>query len=179
MREHFETCLREVLAHEGGYVNHPRDPGGCTNLGITLATYRAYLNRHAGCADVKRLTRAEAARIYRAGYWNAVAGDELPGGVDLAVFDLAVNSGPSRAISMLQRALAIKDTGRMDVPTLAAAQSHPDPAALAAQLCEDRLAWLKRLRTWRTFGRGWTRRVVAVQAAALALAKKKPAEVPV
>lgn len=103
----FERALAHVLAFEGGFVNHPLDPGGATNLGITRAMLARARGRPVTVAHVRALTRAEAASIYRRFYWNAVRADDLPGGLDLAVFDLAVNAGPTRAARLLQRTLGV------------------------------------------------------------------------
>ena len=93
----FDRALTAVLRHEGGYVDHPSDPGGATNLGVTRATLAQWRGRAVSKAEVKALTRAEAAKIYRALYWDEIAGDALPAGLDFAVFDYCVNSGPGRA----------------------------------------------------------------------------------
>jgi len=172
MRDRFPAALEEILRHEGGYVDHPRDPGGCTNLGITLATYRAHVSRGATCADVRGLTRATAARIYRRKYWDLVRGDDLAAGLDLAVFDFAVNSGPARAAKFLQRLLGVAADGIIGPVTLEAAERH-DPRHLVRQLCQRRLSWLQRLRHWSTFGRGWSRRVRDVQAKGIAWADEE------
>ncbi|WP_457091838.1 glycoside hydrolase family 108 protein [Microvirga sp. P5_D2] len=164
----FETAVALVLQHEGGFVNHPRDPGGATNFGITRET----LSRSRGCLasveDVRRLTREEAASIYRSLYWKAVRADELPLGLDLAVFDLAVNSGPKRAVTMLQSVLGVGADGLIGPVTIKAA-SRADPAATVRRLTRARLGFLFRLATWPVFGRGWRRRVLAVEQEALRL----------
>jgi lysozyme family protein len=103
----FEPSLAHVLKHEDGYVNHPADPGGATNLGITAATLAQARGHPVSAADVAALTRAEAAAIYRRLFWNPARSDDLPAGLDHAVFDLAVNSGPGRAARLLQRVLAV------------------------------------------------------------------------
>lgn len=95
--------------------------------------------------------------------------DALPAGLDLAVFDLAVNSGPGRAARLLQRALGLAEDGVIGPQTLAAAASR-DPAATVRALTRERLSFLGRLPTWKTFGRGWRRRVEDVETQALALA---------
>jgi lysozyme family protein len=164
----FDGALQRVLAHEGGYVDHPKDPGGATNLGITLATLARWRGRPVTKAEVAALTRAEAAAIYRAFYWDAVRADALPGGLDYAVFDLAVNSGPDRAARLLQRALGVAQDGRIGPHTLAAAAA--DPAAAIRALQRERRAFLERLPTWPVFGRGWSRRLDEVGRDALALA---------
>lgn len=165
----FERALALVLVHEGGYVDHPADPGGATNLGVTIGTLSDWLGRPATKAEVKALTKAAVAPIYRRNYWNAVRGDELPSGVDYCVFDFAVNSGKGRAIPSLQRALSVADDGKLGPLTLAAATSK-DAGQVIERVCADRLSFLRRLSTWPTFGRGWTARVEGVRAEAMALA---------
>ena len=165
----FERALALVLVHEGGYVDHPADPGGATNLGVTIGTLSDWLGRPATKAEVKALTKAAVAPIYRRNYLNAVRGDELPPGVDYCVFDFAVNSGKGRAIPSLQRALSVADDGKLGPLTLAAASSK-DAGQTIERICADRLAFLRRLSTWSTFGRGWSARVEGVRAEAMALA---------
>lgn len=164
----FYASLAFVLAHEGGFVNHPRDPGGATNLGITRATLAVHRGRAVSVAEVRALTRAEAGAIYRASYWDAVRGDDLPAGLDLALFDFAVNSGPGRAVRMLQRVVDVRQDGLIGPVTLRAAAG--DVKGVIARLCAARLAFLHALPTWPTFGRGWHKRVIAVDVAARRLA---------
>jgi lysozyme family protein len=159
-------------------VNHPADPSGATNLGITAATLARARGRPVTAADVKALTRAEAAGIYRRFYWDAVRGDDLPAGLDHAVFDLAVNSGPARAARLLQRVLKVAEDGAIGPATLAAA-SAADPAEAVRALQRERLAVLKRLPTWPVFGRGWQARVADVEREAVALAARRQAPAPV
>jgi len=174
MRQNFEIALASVLIHEGGYVNHPEDPGGATNKGITWRTYNAW-RRSRGQPEqsVRNITDAEVAAIYKAQYWDVVMGDDLPAGVDYAVFDFAVNSGPSRSAKFVQRIVGTAVDGQLGRITLDAVNGM-DRVSLIEQLCANRLAWLKRLRTWSTFGRGWGRRVEEVRRKAVALAKDAP-----
>jgi lysozyme family protein len=165
----FDAALARVLAHEGGYSDDPRDPGGATNLGVTLGTLSGWLGRPATKAEVRALTPAAVAPIYRRAYWDRIRGDDLPAGIDYAAFDFAVNSGVTRAVMALQRALDVADDGRPGPLTLAAASREP-AAGVVARLSAERLAFLRRLSTWPVFGRGWQRRVEEVRAAALALA---------
>ena len=166
----FDRSLTLVLKHEGGYVDHPKDPGGATNMGITIGTLRQWRSpKPVTKADVKALTRAEAAAIYRANYWRAVRGDELPLGIDYATFDFAVNSGIGRAVPFLQNALGVNADGALGPKTLAAARLA-NTADVVADLCDRRLAWLKRLKTWPTFGKGWSRRVAGVRKEGIAMA---------
>lgn len=159
----FKEALTLVLAHEGGYVNHPRDPGGATNKGVTQRVYDAYRKVNGLAAQsVKGISNGEAAAIYKQQYWNAVVGDKLPAGVDYAVFDFAVNSGVARANRYLQLAIGFKGgdvDGHLGNKTMAALMDA-DAAAVVIKLCADRMAFLKSLGTFETFGKGWTRRVV-------------------
>jgi lysozyme family protein len=174
----FETCLAQVLRHEGGYVDHPADPGGATNMGITHRTLARWRQVSPWWdlpkAAVKALTRGEAGAIYRALYWNACRARDLPDGIDLAVFDYAVNSGPDRAVRTLQAALGVVVDGQVGPLTLAAA-GRADARQVINALCDRRLGFLKALSTFPIFGRGWTSRVASVRAAALAAA---PASIP-
>lgn len=171
--ERFARCLEHVLAAEGGYADHPRDPGGATKYGIThktLARWRKIspwwqLPKSA----VQQLSRGEAGLIYRSIYWTRVRGADLPAGLDLALFDYAVNSGPVRAIKALQTILGVKADGWIGPLTLGALKGRPIGPLIAA-LCDSRLSFLQRLAIFATFGRGWSRRVSTIRAAALAMA---------
>ena len=169
----FERSLALVLLHEGGFVHHPGDPSGATKYGITRATLSRARGRPASVEDVRSLTEAEAAAIYRRLYWDAVRADELPQGLGLTVFDLAVNSGPSRAVRMLQNVLGVEPDGLVGPLTLNAARAA-DPAETIRRLTRSRLGFLTRLATWPVFGRGWRRRVLAVEQEALRLAASSP-----
>ncbi|MCR6633997.1 glycoside hydrolase family 108 protein [Devosia sp.] len=169
--ERFQRCLTEVLRHEGGYVDHPSDPGGATNMGITRKTLARWRKISPWTdlpkSSVASLKRDEAALIYRANYWNPSRAGDMPAGVDLALFDFAVNSGPDRAVRTLQAALGVAADGEVGPVTLAALRAA-DLARLLNDFCDRRLAFLKGLSTFVVFGRGWTRRVADIRAAALA-----------
>lgn len=152
----FDECVVHVLKHEGGYVNHPADPGGATNMGITLAVYRENIDRDGTADDLRRLTIDQAKRIYRTKYWDALNCDQWPAGVDYAVFDFGVNSGVGRAKQFMADIKA------------------GDPASVINKLCDARLTYLRGLRHFPTFGKGWTRRVAEVRKTALAMAGRKP-----
>lgn len=169
MRSNFERALDAVLKHEGGYVDHPSDPGGATNKGITIATFRKWVKRNGTKADLRRITDAQVAKVYRAQYWNKVKGDDLPSGIDYAVFDFAVNSGPGRAAKYLQGVLGVAQDGVIGPKTIAAAHAA-DPRSVINNLCDRRMAFLHRLSTWPVFGRGWSSRVRGVRQLALSLA---------
>lgn len=179
MQRNFERSLERVLEHEGGYVDHPKDPGGATNKGITIATYRRYVNRNGTKADLKNLTVHEAGIVYKKQYWDKVRGDDLPDGLDYAVFDFAVNSGPGRAAKYLQAIVGAKQDGAIGPKTLiAVAESPQSTVQIIDRLCADRLAFLKRLKHWPTFGGGWTARVSAVNTYAVKWANEAGIEAP-
>lgn len=164
--ERFGECLAHVLKHEGGYVDHPADPGGATNMGITIGTLSDWMGRPATKEQVRDLPRDIAAAIYHKRYWLPVRGDALGPGLDLAVFDYAVNSGPGRAVRTLQAALGVEADGAMGPVTLGALAGR-NRTDLIAAICARRMAFLQSLPTFRTFGKGWQRRVAAIQDAAL------------
>lgn len=176
MRDNFERCLSEVLRHEGGWADHPKDPGGATMKGVTLATFRNY-RLGATKAQLRAISDADLRMIYRGGYWDKVRGDDLPAGLDLVAFDAAVNSGPGRGARWLQSALGVSADGQIGPKTIAAANAHADRQKVIRTACQDRLRWLKTLGTWATFGKGWARRVSEIEAAALAMANAAPAGV--
>lgn len=173
----YPESIRRLLVSEGGYVDHPSDPGGPTNFGITLADYRRYMKPDATAADVRAMKAEEAKAIYREKYWRAVRCDDLPAGVDYCVFDYAVNSGTGRVPKVLQRVLGIGVSGRMDETTVAAVRKR-EPRALIQSICDERLRFLQGLKIWPVFGKGWSRRVEEVRRAALALADKSAGLVP-
>lgn len=181
MLSSYDYALPRVLKHEGGYTNHPSDPGGPTNWGITLARYSEFLGRKATAADVKAMPLAHAKAIYKPKYWDVLALDlpDFPAGVDYALFDYSVNSGPARAAKVLQRIVSANADGKVGVKTLKALAGYLDiydnhsqtgAAALINAVCAERLAFVKSLRTWPVFGAGWGRRIAEVKRDALKLA---------
>jgi lysozyme family protein len=161
MKENFPAALQALLKHEGGYVNHPSDPGGMTNLGVTKRVWEEWVGHDVDEKQMRALTPELVAPLYKKKYWDKVCGDELPTGVDLAVFDLAVNSGPGRAAKMLQKVLGVTQDGAIGPQTIAKALNI-DSSKLVADYNAERLAFLMALPTWGTFGKGWGRRVAEV-----------------
>jgi lysozyme family protein len=159
--ENYPSAMKRVLVFEGGKVDHPKDPGGRTNQGVIQRVYDGWRSRNSKPKrDVYLMEPAERDAIYREGYWNQIRGDDLPAGIDVVVFDGAVNSGPQQSIKWLQRALMVtRIDGVVGPATLDAIDRHPDHDLLIAAICERRLAFLQALKTWATFKKGWSSRV--------------------
>jgi lysozyme family protein len=174
----YDTALARLLVHEGGYSNHPDDPGGPTNFGITLADYRRYAKPDATAADVRAMAVEEAKAIYRRRYWDALRCDDLPAGIDYAVFDYGVNSGIGRSGKVLRRALGMSDASAKVTDVVIAAARAADSRAVIVAICDERLRFLESLKTWDVFGHGWGRRVAEVRATSLAMAQTPVARAP-
>jgi len=158
MEANFFKSLEMVLKHEGGFVDHPDDPGGATNKGITHKTYSDFLGRPLEDVDeLKNIPDEHVQLIYKQGYWDKVKGDDLPSGVDFAIFDWAVNSGPGRAAKALQKAVMATQDGAIGPKTLAAVEAA-DAAEIIKAVADEREAFYRSLRTFNTFGKGWLRR---------------------
>jgi len=152
----FDEAFVKLLGHEGGYVDHPADPGGATRWGITQRVAR----EHGYQGDMRTLPQETAKAIARKAFWDAVHADSLPASVRFDVFDAAYNSGVRQAIKWLQRAVFVSDDGIIGPKTLMAAQTY-NGSAIAARLNGHRLNMLTDLTTWPSFGKGWSRRVAA------------------
>ncbi len=157
MKQNFDKSLEMLLHHEGGYVNHPKDPGGETNLGVTRAVYEQYVGRQVMDGEMKSLTVDDVAPIYKKNYWNRVRGDDLPSGLDWAAFDWSVNSGIKRPAKVIQRFVSATQDGAIGPQTLRLIAEN-DPGDMIQYLYEQRQKFYERLKTFETFGRGWTRR---------------------
>lgn len=179
----FDRAIKPVLVHEGGKVDHPKDPGGRTNEGVTQRVYNAWRrNNNLPLRDVFLLESGERNAIYRKQYWDAIKGDLLPEGVAYVVFDGAVHSGPKQAVKWLQRALGPLYQGSVDgvigEQTLQAVRAVNDNDALIYRIVQRRFAFLQALKTWKTFGRGWKRRIDDVLARGQAWASGSVGPVP-
>jgi lysozyme family protein len=169
MRDNYNTCIAHVLKHEGGFVNHPSDPGGATNKGVTKKVWEEWVGHPVTIDDMKALTTEDVQPLYKKNYWDRVRGDDLPAGVDYAVFDVAVNSGVVRAAKFLQAALGLNQDGIIGPATLAAVAAA-NPRDLVTNICDKRLAFMQSLPIWSTFGKGWQRRVDDVEKVAFEMA---------
>ena len=169
MKRSFKSALKHVLVHEGGWADHPKDPGGATMKGVTLTTYRRHFGPTKSKQELRNISDKELGDIYRSGYWDKCHCDELPKGLDYAVFDAAVNSGPGRSARWLQAAVGAKQDGGIGPKTLEKVNEH-DPVAVTSDICDLRLSFLQSLNNWATFGKGWNRRVEGVRVTAIAMA---------
>jgi lysozyme family protein len=172
MTDRFEVCLAFTLQQEGGYVDDPADPGGATNMGITLATYRQWSgDPELGAPQVEDMTQRTARAIYRSLYWNPLRADALPPGVDLSVFDMGVNAGIWASARLLQRALGFTGEavdGCVGPETLSAAAKY-DAHTLINDLAERQAAYYRSLFDFGTFGAAWLARTQRRRTAALAM----------
>ena len=167
MKENYAKCLAQVLKYEGGYVDHPKDPGGPTNKGVTQAVYDSWRkSQNLPTQSVRAIADSEVAAIYKNLYWDRISGDNLPSGVDFAVFDYAVNSGVSRAAKMLQSVVGVTQDGMIGPATIEATKTY-----VAMAVTNKRLAFMQSLSIWSTFGKGWSARIADVKAQIIALAK--------
>lgn len=162
MTDNWEYCLEHVLHSEGGYVNHPADPGGITNHGVTKRVWEEWVGHTVTEEDMRALTHEDVAPLYRKRYWDAIQGDSLPTGLDLCVFDCAVNAGVNRAAKFLQRSLNVAQDGVIGPATLKAV-SEGKVIALIADFCAQREMHYRGLPTFGTFGRGWMARLDRVE----------------
>ncbi len=168
--KNFEKSLSLTLKFEGGYVDNRFDPGGATNKGITIATLAKYRRHPVTKNDVKLLSGQEAADIYNLYFWKPLMAEQMPSGVDMFLFDYAVNSGPAHAVKALQSILQFPQDGVINEATLHAVdQKHPSDIVHA--LAAKRLEFLQQLRTFAVFGRGWKTRIEAVTSASIALSQ--------
>lgn len=152
--QNFDASFKAMIRHEGGYVDHPADPGGATNLGVTIGTLSGWLGRKATKAEVKALTVETVKPIYKKNYWNTIGGDGLAIGLDYCLFDVSVNSGPGKA-KQFRAAVAGKYSNRVDE---------------IKAVCARRRAFFQSLRTFKVFGKGWMRRVAEVEALSIRMA---------
>lgn len=165
----FEDALAKVLEHEGGFVDDTRDPGGMTCLGVTRTVWQEWVGHPVTEKEMKALTPEKVAPLYKRKYWDKVKADQLPDGLDYSVFDFAVNSGPGRAIKLLQSCVDVKVDGDIGPVTIAAIKAA-NPRKLVFLYNDARLAFLRSLPHWNVYGNGWGKRVAEVTQAAIAVA---------
>lgn len=170
MQNNFGECLAKLLVHEGGFVNHPSDPGGMTNLGVTQRVWQEWVGHDVDEKQMRALTPEMVAPLYKRKYWDGLC-DDLVSGLDYAVFDVAVNSGRGRAIKILQSCVGATPDGGYGPITSALVKKaqQSDVARLIELYCAKRLEFLQALPIFATFGKGWSRRVAEVKEVALSM----------
>ena len=160
-KENWGSCVSKVLIHEGGFVNHPKDPGGITNMGVTKRVYEEWVGHEVSEQDMKDLTEDDVRPIYKKNYWDRVKGDKLPDGLDMCVFDFGVNAGTGRAAKYLQTMIGTTADGGIGPNTLKALKAYVKENGLVETIKQyqaNRQDYYESLSTFETFGRGWTHR---------------------
>ena len=168
MNINWQRSFELMLKSEGGFVNHPSDPGGMTNLGVTKATWENWIGRQSDEAEMRGLTPEKVEPLYKKKYWDAVRGDELPAGISYLLFDFAVNAGVGRSIKTLQNAVGVTPDGGFGPMTMAAVQAV-DPVDLIERFSQAKEDFYRSLTTFATFGKGWLNRVADVKVKASAM----------
>jgi lysozyme family protein len=158
----WQKAFEQMLASEGGYVNHPSDPGGMTNLGVTKRVWEEWVGRESNEKEMRSLTPEMVEPLYKRKFWDACKCDELPTGVDYLVFDFAVNAGPGRSAKILQTAVGVPADGGIGPITLSAVKAQ-DPTELIQKFSDAKEDFYRSLNTFETFGKGWLNRVAAVK----------------
>jgi lysozyme family protein len=162
MQSNWDNAFKMMLESEGGYVNHPSDPGGMTNLGVTKRVWEEWVGRESNEKEMRSLTPEMVAPLYKRKFWDACHCDLLPSGVDYLVFDFAVNAGSGRSAKILQTAVGVPADGGIGPITLAAVKAQ-DPTELVQKFSDAKEDFYRSLNTFETFGKGWLNRVAAVK----------------
>jgi lysozyme family protein len=170
MTKNFRDCLELVLKHEGGFVNHPKDPGGITNLGVTKRVWEEWIGHPATEKDMRELTPALVAPMYEMRYWRTSYCEKLPRGLDLLVFSMAVNAGAGRSVKLLQDAIGVVADGVIGPNTMSKI-NEANVETLIDKFSEARTAFYKGLKTFPVFGKGWLSRTDSERLEALDMAK--------
>lgn len=169
----FTKVMEEVFKHEGGKSKVRADPGNWTGgkvgVGVLRGTNMGIAAHAHPEADIENLTKDQARQIYLKIYWNPIQGSRLPAGIDLVTMDAAVNSGLGRGPRWTQRALGVAQDSVIGSQTIKAAR-YADAVSVVQRACGYRMGFLKGLRTWDSFGRGWSRRVASVEAVGVRMA---------
>ena len=166
MNRNWDKSFDMVIAHEGGFVNNPKDPGGATNWGCTQAVWQEYVGHEVTKQDIKELTKEDVKPLYKRNYWDAIYGDALPSGLDYCIFDAAINSGVGRSSKWIQEIVGVFADGAIGNNTVSAI-AQINPVTLINEFCDKRQAFLESLKTFPVFGKGWTQRVKEVRARSL------------
>jgi lysozyme family protein len=168
MQSNWGNAFKMMLASEGGYVNHPSDPGGMTNLGVTKRVWEEWVGRESNEKEMRSLTPEMVEPLYKRKFWDACKCDDLPSGIDYLVFDFAVNAGVGRSAKILQTAVGVTPDGGIGPMTLAAVNAIPE-AELIEKFSQAKEDFYRSLNTFETFGKGWLNRVAAVKVKATSM----------
>jgi lysozyme family protein len=176
MKDNFEQCFALVLKTEGGFQDDPHDLGnvladgrpGCTNMGVTQATWEAWVGHMVTHADMGALTPNDVLPLYKKNFWDGCNCDDMPYGLDYALYDLAVNSGVRRAIRFLQQVLGVTDDGVVGPATMAAINGGDD-RDLIRKLCDKRLNFLRGIPSWSRYSTTWGDRIASVEKTSLSM----------
>ena len=169
MNKNWDKCFDLVIVNEGGFVDNKLDPGGATNWGCTQAVWEQYIGHKVTVDDMKALTKEEVKPLYKKRYWDAVYGDALPSGLDYCIFDCAINSGVGRASKFIQELVGVPADGAIGNNTISAI-TQINAVTLINEFCDKRQGFLESLKTFPTFGKGWTKRVQEVRIKSLEMA---------
>ena len=168
MQSNWGNAFKMMLASEGGYVNHPSDPGGMTNLGVTKRVWEEWVGRESNEKEMRSLTPEMVEPLYKRKFWDACKCDDLPSGIDYLVFDFAVNAGVGRSAKILQTAVGTTPDGGIGPMTLASVNAIPE-AELIEKFSQAKEDFYRSLNTFETFGKGWLNRVAAVKVKATSM----------
>ena len=166
MNKNWDKCFDLVIVNEGGFVDNKLDPGGATNWGCTQAVWEQYIGHKVTVDDMKALTKEEVKPLYKKRYWDAVYGDALPSGLDYCIFDCAINSGVGRASKFIQELVGVPADGAIGNNTISAI-TQINAVTLINEFCDKRQGFLESLKTFPTFGKGWTKRISEVRTKSL------------
>jgi len=169
MKDNWDDVIKLVIKEEGGFVNDKNDPGGMTNWGVTKKTLEDWCGHEVNEQAMRNLIPADVYPLYQQRFWDVIGGDICPRGLDYALMDFAVNSGPARALRYVQTILDVEVTGKLDDATKAAL-ADCDGAETASKLCDNRLEYLQKLPTFDRYGKGWSARVGRVKSEAAKMA---------
>ena len=169
MNRNWDKAFDLVIVNEGGYVDNSQDPGGATNWGCTKAVWEKYVGHEVTKDDIKALTKEDVKPLYKRNYWDAIHGDAIPSGLDYCIFDCAINSGVGRAAKFIQEIVGVSADGAIGNNTVTAI-TKINSITLINEFSDKRQAFLESLKTFPTFGKGWTKRVQEVRTKSLEMA---------
>lgn len=163
MKDNFNQSLAYVLQNEGLWSDNPKDPGGATMKGITFAVFKNFKNNpNLTKQDLLHINDQDVHDIYKQLYWDKIRGDDLPCGVDYAVFDAAVNMGVNRAAKLLQESVGVNPDGVIGNITLGVI-NKTNKLSLLENFAAEKKQFYQSLSTFNTFGKGWLNRVAEVK----------------